>query len=468
MVNEEASESSHTAVLATSCSRIEPPAVTLTGVDFDGISTEGIEFSLLADVTNVNDFGASLGKVEYRILIDGSEIAEGVRTEDVEIGAGGTAEVSIPFTLSWEGIKKGLKEFLDGEEHEWKLEGSARRLEQLSLRTKKFMLSEISKRPSAVVKDSVNRFFEFFVIGPVDLDPYGIVRKFDHIIKNEKERFVYFVNQVAPKLDEEKKANIQMGMAGGIELHMIAKIVRHYIELIKKTKSYQIAMIIQMQLPLIERISKALFEGTRSLARGEPIGDGIGPWAVANLMGNEKAKEIEEDILLVTKKIDGRTVLLLKAKGPGGRIGYPGKAVEKLTKKHRITRIITIDAAAKLEGEKTGSVAEGVGVAMGGPGVERSYIEGQAVKKNIPIDSIVVKMSAEEAIKPMRAVMVKSFPKIEESMRRSISKTRKGDKVLVVGVGNTSGVGNGKKDADKTADWVKKYEKRIKAKKKAD
>ena len=33
--------------------------------------------------------------------------------------------MGIPFTLTWDGIKKGMKEFLDGEEHEWKLKGSA-------------------------------------------------------------------------------------------------------------------------------------------------------------------------------------------------------------------------------------------------------------------------------------------------------------------------------------------------------
>jgi LEA14-like dessication related protein len=111
--------------LATSCSRREAPSVKLTGVDFDGISTEGIEFTLLADVTNLNDFGASIGRVEYDVLIDGSEIAQGVRTEDVHVPAGEAVEVGIPFTLTWEGAKKGLREFLDGEEHEWKLKGSA-------------------------------------------------------------------------------------------------------------------------------------------------------------------------------------------------------------------------------------------------------------------------------------------------------------------------------------------------------
>jgi hypothetical protein len=347
----------------------------------------------------------------------------------------------------------------------WKLEGSARRLEQLSKQSKQFLVTEISKKPTKVVRDSVNRFFEFFVIEPVSLDPYGIVRKIDHLVKNEKARFRYFTDQVAPHLDDERKANIQMGFAGGIELHMIAKIVRHYVEMIKKTKSYQIAMIIQMQLPLIERIAKALFKGTKSLAKGEPIGDGIGPWIIASLSGDSPQREIEEGIILSERTMEGRKVFLLRARGPGGRIGYPGKAVERVMRKHKIARIITIDAAAKLEGEETGSIAEGVGVAMGGPGVERSYIENAAVKKNLPIDSIVVKMLAEEAIQPMRKKMIKSLPLVRDSIKRSLERTKKGDKVVIVGVGNTSGIGTKKSDADKIVKWVEKYEKRLRAKK---
>ncbi len=347
----------------------------------------------------------------------------------------------------------------------WKLEGSAKRLEQLSSQSKRFIIGEISKKPSKLVHDSVDRFFEFFIIEPVGLDPYGIVKKFDHLIKNEKVRFRYFIDQVAPDLGEERKANIQMGMAGGIELHMISKIIRHYVEMIKKTKSYQIAMIIQMQLPLIERIAKALYKGTRSLAKGEPIGDGIGPWIIASLAGDRPTKEIEEDIIMSDITIEGRKAFLLRARGPGGRIGYPGKAVEKVMKKNRIAKIITIDAAAKLEGEKTGSIAEGVGVAMGGPGVERSYIEGAAVNKNIPMDSIVVKMSAEEAIQHMRKSMIDALPKVQEAIKRSISRTKKSDKVIIVGVGNTSGVGVKKSDADRVVQLVKKHESRLKTKK---
>ena len=55
-----------------------------------------------------------------------------------------------------------------------------------------------------------------------------------------------------------------------------------------------------------------------------------------------------------------------------------------------------------------------------------------------------------------------------ESIRRSVSKTKRGESVIILGVGNTSGVGNNKKDADKTTEWVKKTERKLKAKKRAD
>jgi len=253
-----------------------------------------------------------------------------------------------------------------------------------------------------------------------------------------------------------------MGLAGGIAVHEIAKIVRHYVELVRKTKSIQIAMILQMQMPLIERIARAMFRGTNALSKGNPIGDGLGPLVIAELAGDKKMEVIEEDILVARIKLDGRDVFVLKAKGPGGRIGRPGKAVEKVIKNNKIARVIAIDAAAKLEGEKTGSIAEGVGVAMGGPGVERSYIEDVVVKKNMPLDSIVVKMSQEEAIMPMRKVIKDSLPEVRESIKRSLERTSRGDKVIIVGVGNTSGIGNSRKDVIKTGKWIDSYEKRLK------
>ena len=348
----------------------------------------------------------------------------------------------------------------------WKLERTANNLETMSKRSKLFIIKNISKNPSKELKESVNRFFEFFMIQPVSLDPAGIVGKFDHIIQGQRQKFRYFVKQIAPHLNKERQANIRMGLAGGITVHEIAKIVRHYVELVRQTKSFQIAMIIQMQLPLIEKIATAVYQGTKSLTKGEPIGDGLGPLAAAHLIGSNKVVEVEDNILMAKTKMDGRDIIILKAKGPGGRLGSPGKAVEKVISKTRVVKVITIDAAAKLEGERTGSLAEGVGVAMGGPGVERTYIEDVVTKKDIPLDSIVVKMSGEEAMMPMKKEIKDAIPEVKKSVKRSLKSTTGRGSVLIVGVGNTSGIGNSLKDARKTEEWVEKHHKKITALKK--
>ncbi len=345
----------------------------------------------------------------------------------------------------------------------WKLERTARELEKMSEDSKRFIAKEISKKLDKKLKDSISMFFEFFVISPVSLDPYGVVKKFDHILRNQKERFRYFVNQIAPNLNEEKKASIEMGLAGGITMHQIAKMVRHYVELVRETKNIQIAILLQMQLPMIEKIAKAMFRGTKSLTKGEPIGDSFGPYVAAALIGKNKVKEIAEDVVMAKIRMKGRNVFVLKSKGPGGRLGRLDEAIAVLTKKYKIARIIAIDAAAKLEGEKTGSIAEGVGIAMGGPGVERFNIEEIAVKKKIPLDSVVVKMSQEEAITPMRKAIKDSLPQVIESINRSIERTKKGENIIIIGVGNTSGVGNSGETVKSVNEWVEKRERKIRA-----
>jgi len=348
----------------------------------------------------------------------------------------------------------------------WKLERSARELERMSVKAKKIVIKGIGVKADSKMKESVSRFFEFFVIEPASLDPYGAVSKFDHIIRTQNNRFKYFVKKLAPGISEERQACIQMGLAGGMTVHEIAKIVRHYVELIKQTKSLQIAMILQMQLPLIERVARAMFKGTEALTYGRPIGDAIGPLVAAELMAGKKAKEIEEDIIMAEIKIEGRHAFVLRAKGPGGRLGYPGRAAEGIIAKNKVIKVITIDAAAKLEGEKTGSVAEGVGVAMGGPGVERTYIEDIVTKKGIPLDSIIVKMSPEQAIMPMRKAVKDAIPEVMKSIKRSLEDVKKGGSVLIMGVGNSSGIGSGEKEIASAKEWIDRYERKLKKEKK--
>jgi len=238
------------------------------------------------------------------------------------------------------------------------------------------------------------------------------------------------------------------------------------VEIVRKTKSFQIAMILQMQLPLIERMARSIYKGTKVMSKGMPIGDALGPYVVARLAGKTKMKDIGEDIVFGKIIMDGKELLLMKAKGPGGRLGRPGYMIAHIAKQYKIAKIISIDAAAKMEGERTGSVAEGIGVAMGGIGVERTYIEEVAVKNKIPLDSVIVKMSQEEAIEPLRKSIIDAYPQVIEAVKRSLETVKKGSKVLVVGVGNTSGVGNSEKETAKAEEWAAAYTRELEAKKK--
>lgn len=341
----------------------------------------------------------------------------------------------------------------------WKLEKTVKDLEDMSNGSKRFLTREV--KGDKKVQHSIDRFYEFFLIPPVSLDPAGVVKKIDHLVQGQRKRFIHFAKQIAPHLDEEGQASIEMGLAGGITLHQLSKIVRHYVEVVRKTKSFQIAMILQMQLPLIERMARSIAKGTKAMTQGNPIGDALGPYVVAKLIGRERIREFGEDMVLAKKEMKGRTVFLMKAKGPGGRLGRPGLAISDLIKGQKVAKIISVDAAAKLEGEKTGSVAEGVGVAMGGVGVERNYIEEVAVRHSIPLDSVIVKMSSEEAIEPLRKKIIAAYPQVVESIERSLLDSKKGSKVLIIGVGNTSGVGNDAKAAEALETWVGKYERHL-------
>ena len=140
------------------------------------------------------------------------------------------------------------------------------------------------------------------------------------------------------------------------------------------------------------------------------------------------------------------------------------EAIDKIIKKHKIARIITIDAAQKLEGEKSGSVAEGVGFAMGGIG-QREMIENVLLPKKMPLDSIVIKVGMVEAIMPMKKEIYNSVPKVKKALEKSIERVSKKGKVIIIGVGNSCGIRDDSKAVaelkpiiDKLANQYKKEE----------
>ncbi len=342
-----------------------------------------------------------------------------------------------------------------------KIERDITELEKVADKGMKNILKKISKKPDKALRKKVRNFMEFFIGVPVSMDPYGIVGKVHKVIKHAEERELGFVKEVAPKLSREEVKDVSAAIQHNAGLYQIVKIIRHYLELIKKYKILQLAMIIQMQLPLIKKIADALEKSVDAFVDNAPIGDGIGPLVIASMIpAKAKVVEMEEEQFVYSKqKIEGRTVLLSKAWGPGTTIGYPGKFVEKVSRKEKIDRIITVDAAGALEGEKNGIVMEGVGVGQRGNEVVAYHgfqIEEVAMKKNIPVDSIGIKEVSETAIYPMVEDVYKALPETVNRLKEMIRRGSKKEKILVIGFGNTSGVGNNSSTMKETEAKIKK------------
>ena len=342
-----------------------------------------------------------------------------------------------------------------------KLEQSAQRMEQLSVKAKNMIVKKVGKK-SKIIDAKVRNFQDFIAIEPTSLDPYGIVRKIDHITRGVETRFQQFVDEIAGEKNKREKQEINFGLRAAIGVHTIAKIVRHYVEIVKKFKNLQLAIILQMQLPEIERIAKSELKGTEAFVGGYPIGDSIGPMVAASLI--DKSREITDDVVCGETKILGRKAFVLKAKGPGPHLGRIDEALEKILKKNRIARVITVDAAGKLEGEKTGSVAEGVGFAMAYT-AERQLIEDILIPRKIPIDAIAVKVGLEEAITPMKMEIKNSIPEVIDAIKTSTKRTKKHDKIIVIGVGNSCGIGDDKKSLEQAEKTISKLDKKLKKEK---
>ena len=141
--------------------------------------------------------------------------------------------------------------------------------------------------------------------------------------------------------------------------------------------------------------------------------------------------------------LEGRRVIALKAEGPGGNVGKPGDAIRQVLQENsgKASMIIMVDAALKLEGEKTGEVAEGIGAAIGGIGTERFKIEEEATKFNVPVYAIVIKQSILEAVTTMKKEIADAVdPTIEKIKQLILETTKEGELVIIAGIGNTAGI----------------------------
>lgn len=325
------------------------------------------------------------------------------------------------------------------------IDGAVRKLENMRNDAKTLTLKIL--RDVGKAKDDptagLNSLLEQFLIDPVSMDPAGIVRKFDHLLDVREARFKSDIARIAPEATPPQVNNLENLVEAAWALNYMYKIVRHLYLLGKKTFSIFVIFQLQAFLPQILQEAEAYQGATKAFAEGHPIGDGAGALVASKLMRGREIRKVEKDMVAAETAVEGRRVIAMKAEGPGGNVGKPGDAIRQILEENsgKAAMIIMVDAALKLEGEKTGEISEGIGSAIGGIGTERYNIEEEATKFGIPVYAIVVKQSIQEAVTTMKKeISDAAEPVLERIKRLIIERTKEGELVLVAGIGNTAGI----------------------------
>jgi hypothetical protein len=287
----------------------------------------------------------------------------------------------------------------------------------------------------------IEQFLDYFTIMPVDMDPTGIVDKVRHTVRSRETYTRNHVKSLSPEISEIELSRIQTLLEIASSLQMIYKIVNHMFLTAKKQKNYPLILPVQMILPFLMEHAKAMNAAIPAFKKGQPLGDGIGPMVVGKMMLNAEKEIISFQTALAKIEYKHRKLFLLKAEGPGSTVGRPDDALQKIVDNNKIDAVIMIDAALKMEGENSASIARGFGAAIGGIGTEKFQIEHIATQNKIPIFSIVIKQSVTEAITLMTKEIADQADNIRSQVYEMIlENTTEGQSVVIIGVGNTAGV----------------------------
>jgi hypothetical protein len=321
-----------------------------------------------------------------------------------------------------------------------------RRLDIIRNQSNELTLRTIKEqgKPTTDPAPSLKILMEQFLITPVDMDPQGIVGKFDHLLDVRDLKFKDDVRMIAPSASDSVLNNLENLVEASWALNTIFRIVRHFYLLGKKTSSFFIIIQLQAILPMVMQEAEAYLGAARAFAEGQPIGDGIGPLVASRLMKDKQQRKVEKDVIVAETALEDRRVIALKAEGPGGNVGKPGDAIRSIIEENigKISMVVMVDAAVKFEGETSGEVSEGIGAAIGGIGTERFKIEEEATKHKIPVYAVIVKESIQEAITPMKKEILEAGEKVIDRIKKLIvERSKPGDTVIVAGIGNSIGIG---------------------------
>ena len=317
------------------------------------------------------------------------------------------------------------------------------KLEEYTVSTKKDFLNYIQNNLISKTDPSkkLDGFFDYFTIMPVDMDPNGIISKINHLVRSREDFIRLQINGMFSDLSSVELSKLQNLLEIVTTLQLFYKHTRHLYLTAKKQKNFPLILPLQMMIPFIMEEAVALKDAMPAIKNGQPIGDGIGPMIVGQMMLNTTKELAAFETVWSKITFEDRDLFLLKAEGPNATVGRPGDGFEKIISNKKPDLVIMIDASLKLEGEDSASIAKGFGAAIGGIGTERFKIEEIATKNQIPILALVVKQSIHEAITLMTQEIADKSNNVRDELYQMIREnTTSGQTILVIGVGNTIGV----------------------------
>ena len=317
-------------------------------------------------------------------------------------------------------------------------------LSELENEGRRKAISYLSKLGVSDPRKFMENFLDnFFVIEPVSKEPTDIIRRLKHLLRVRNTAVKAYVNEKLSNVDAWKRNNTEVLLEIVSVIRSINKVVRHYFQLCLKYSNWILVMQLALEMPQILRLVKSYNDAIDAFLKGTPVGDGVGPLVARHFIGVTKPAEVAEETDLYITEYEGRKLYIIKARGPGATVGWPGEAVERIVNRleGKVARIITVDAALRLESEESGEVAYGVGAAIGDPGPEKIAIERAATRYSIPLEAVVVKMSDAEALNTMSKKVYEGVQKAVEVVKKIIEeKVPKGENVILVGIGNTVGI----------------------------
>src|SRR5207247_7751154 len=92
------------------------------------------------------------------------------------------------------------------------------------------------------------------------------------------------------------------------------RVVRHFYLLARKQGGILALYQLQMAMPQIMEEAEAYSSAIDAFAKGNPIGDGIGPLIARKMAEGAQLREIEEHTIMYETGVEGRSMLLARAK----------------------------------------------------------------------------------------------------------------------------------------------------------